>query len=189
MLTFAFLSTQAIIIILVVALVVFGPQKLPDIGRQLGQAMRELRKMSGDMQKALDIDGHTSYDYYGSSSYDSSSSYSYTPPVSNDQPLDQYGLDTDHDSAHAPAQIEAATTPAEPADAVAEAPAKKPRRSRKTASAAEGDVAEATGETVAKPRRSRKKAVAAETTEAAADAAPATEPVADSSSVPSAPEA
>ncbi len=34
-----------ILVILVVALLVFGPQKLPDIARQVGKATRELRRM------------------------------------------------------------------------------------------------------------------------------------------------
>lgn len=34
-----------ILVILVVALLVFGPQKLPEIGRQVGKATRELRRM------------------------------------------------------------------------------------------------------------------------------------------------
>lgn len=178
MLTFAMLGTQTIIIILVIALLVFGPQKLPDIGRQLGQAMRELRKMSGDMQRALDLDGHSSYDYYGSSSYENSASYSYTPPVSHDQPLDQYGLDGHYDEPKAIAEKGAtdATTSADATPAAeGETPAKKPRRSRKTVADAASETEAspvAEGETPAeKPaRRSRKKTPATETV---ADATPA----------------
>ncbi len=55
---FAFLGTQEIVVVLVLALIVFGPQKLPEIGRQVGSAMRELRKMTGDVQRALDFDEH-----------------------------------------------------------------------------------------------------------------------------------
>ena len=55
---FAFLGTQEIVVVLVIALIVFGPQKLPEIGRQVGSAMRELRKMTGDVQRALDFDEH-----------------------------------------------------------------------------------------------------------------------------------
>lgn len=33
-----------ILIILVAALVIFGPQKLPELGRSLGQGIREFRK-------------------------------------------------------------------------------------------------------------------------------------------------
>lgn len=111
MIPLAFISTQTLIVILVIALIVFGPQKLPEIGRQIGSAMRELRKMTGDVQKALDIDGHNAYDYYNHSSYDSTS-YTYTPPVTEHEPLDQYGLDDAHG---APRAIEAhAGDPAAP---------------------------------------------------------------------------
>ncbi len=34
-------------IIMVVALLVFWPKKLPDVGEQLGQALRELRDIIG----------------------------------------------------------------------------------------------------------------------------------------------
>ena len=57
-----FIGTQTLIIVMVIALLVFGPQKLPEIGRQIGQAMRELKKMSGDMTKALDLEQHVSMD-------------------------------------------------------------------------------------------------------------------------------
>jgi TatA/E family protein of Tat protein translocase len=55
----AFLGTQEIVIVLLLALIVFGPQKLPDIGRQIGSAMRELKKMTGDFQQTLDFDNLT----------------------------------------------------------------------------------------------------------------------------------
>jgi sec-independent protein translocase protein TatA len=38
-----------IVIILVVALLIFGPSRLPDIGRGLGKALSEFRKGSKDM--------------------------------------------------------------------------------------------------------------------------------------------
>lgn len=39
-----------ILVILVVALLVFGPQKLPEIGRQVGKAARELRRMQTSLR-------------------------------------------------------------------------------------------------------------------------------------------
>lgn len=39
-----------ILVILVVALLVFGPQKLPEIGRQVGKAARELRRMQASLR-------------------------------------------------------------------------------------------------------------------------------------------
>jgi len=37
--------------ILVVALLVFGPEKLPEMGKQVGKAMREFRKFQASMQE------------------------------------------------------------------------------------------------------------------------------------------
>ncbi len=44
----AFISGPDMIIVMIVALLVFGPKRLPEVGRQLGAAMRELRKMTSD---------------------------------------------------------------------------------------------------------------------------------------------
>ena len=42
-----------IVIVLALALLVFGPERLPQMGRTLGRAMREFRKASGDITGAL----------------------------------------------------------------------------------------------------------------------------------------
>src|SRR5262245_48455078 len=47
------LGAPEILVILVVALVVFGPHRLPEIGRQVGGAMRELRKMQDSVKSEL----------------------------------------------------------------------------------------------------------------------------------------
>jgi TatA/E family protein of Tat protein translocase len=44
-----------IMVILVVALLVFGPQRLPEVGRQVGAAVRELRKMQDTVRGELDM--------------------------------------------------------------------------------------------------------------------------------------
>ncbi len=41
-------------VLFVVALVVFGPQKLPELARMLGKATAEFRKMTGDFRFALE---------------------------------------------------------------------------------------------------------------------------------------
>ena len=46
-------SPPDIAIILVLALIVFGPKKLPEVGRQLGQAMREMRKITDELTGAV----------------------------------------------------------------------------------------------------------------------------------------
>ena len=48
------LGPEKIIVILVVALIVFGPQRLPEVARQVGAAMRELRKMQDTVRGELD---------------------------------------------------------------------------------------------------------------------------------------
>ncbi len=40
-------------IILLIALIIFGPTQLPKIGRSLGKAIREFRASSQEMAKAL----------------------------------------------------------------------------------------------------------------------------------------
>src|SRR5689334_21079292 len=43
-----------ILVILFIALLVFGPQRLPEVGRQVGAAMRELRRMQDTVRGELD---------------------------------------------------------------------------------------------------------------------------------------
>jgi sec-independent protein translocase protein TatA len=45
-------NTSELILILVIALVVFGPGKLPEVGKALGRSMQEFRKAtSGESQE------------------------------------------------------------------------------------------------------------------------------------------
>lgn len=46
-------SPPDIAIILVLALFIFGPKKLPEIGKQIGQAMREMRKITEELTGAV----------------------------------------------------------------------------------------------------------------------------------------
>jgi sec-independent protein translocase protein TatA len=52
-LAFGFGSPADMAIILVVALIVFGPKKLPEVGKQLGQALREMRKITDELTGAV----------------------------------------------------------------------------------------------------------------------------------------
>ena len=45
-----------LIIILVVALIVIGPSKLPDLARALGKGMSEFRKATQEIKDSLDVD-------------------------------------------------------------------------------------------------------------------------------------
>jgi sec-independent protein translocase protein TatB len=48
------LGPEKIILILVVALIVFGPQRLPEIARQVGAMIRELRRMQDSVRGELE---------------------------------------------------------------------------------------------------------------------------------------
>jgi len=43
-----------LVIIFIVALVVFGPRKLPELGRSLGKGLAEFKKASTELQRTLD---------------------------------------------------------------------------------------------------------------------------------------
>jgi TatA/E family protein of Tat protein translocase len=45
---------QEIVVLMVMALLVFGPDKLPDLGRRLGRAMREFRRASDDFRSTIE---------------------------------------------------------------------------------------------------------------------------------------
>ena len=43
-----------LIIILVIALIIFGPRKLPELGRSLGRSIGEFRKASNELKSTLE---------------------------------------------------------------------------------------------------------------------------------------
>lgn len=45
-----------ILIILVIALLVLGPQKLPELAKALGKAMGEFKRATRDLRETLDLD-------------------------------------------------------------------------------------------------------------------------------------
>ena len=51
---FGTLGGPELFLILVVALIIFGPRKLPEIGRSFGQMLGELRRASIDFKRTID---------------------------------------------------------------------------------------------------------------------------------------
>ena len=45
-----------LVIILVIALLILGPGRLPDVGSALGKSLREFRKASSDIQESVKVD-------------------------------------------------------------------------------------------------------------------------------------
>ncbi len=48
------LGMPEILVILVIALLLFGPKKLPELGRSLGQSIREFKKGASEIKEELE---------------------------------------------------------------------------------------------------------------------------------------
>ncbi|MDT7908427.1 TatA/E family twin arginine-targeting protein translocase [Thermus sp.] len=48
------LGMPEILVILVVALLIFGPKKLPELGRSLGQSIREFKRGAQEIREELE---------------------------------------------------------------------------------------------------------------------------------------
>jgi len=51
---FGSIGMPELVIILVIALIVFGPRKLPELGRSLGKSIGEFRKASNELKSTLE---------------------------------------------------------------------------------------------------------------------------------------
>jgi TatA/E family protein of Tat protein translocase len=45
------LGFQEVVIIFVIALVIFGPRKLPDLGKSLGKSLAEFKRASNELKR------------------------------------------------------------------------------------------------------------------------------------------
>ena|SRR5207244_4213279 len=51
---FGSIGMPELIIILVIALIIFGPRKLPELGRSLGRSINEFKKASNELRSSLE---------------------------------------------------------------------------------------------------------------------------------------
>ncbi|HEV3057763.1 MAG TPA: TatA/E family twin arginine-targeting protein translocase [Vicinamibacterales bacterium] len=51
---FGSLGMPELIVIFVIALIVFGPRKLPELGRSLGRGIAEFKKATNELQSTLE---------------------------------------------------------------------------------------------------------------------------------------
>jgi TatA/E family protein of Tat protein translocase len=51
---FGSIGMPELIIIFVIALIIFGPRKLPELGRSLGRSLSEFKRASNELRQTLD---------------------------------------------------------------------------------------------------------------------------------------
>jgi sec-independent protein translocase protein TatA len=48
------LGVQEVVLIFIIALVLFGPKKLPELGKSIGKALGELKRASNDIKRNIE---------------------------------------------------------------------------------------------------------------------------------------
>jgi TatA/E family protein of Tat protein translocase len=84
-----------LVVILGLALLLFGPKKMPEIGRSLGAVMRELRRASNDFMSAIETEepDESRYNHHGPSDQFEDYEHSHSRNVHGE-------LDSEHTSEH-----------------------------------------------------------------------------------------
>ena len=87
------IGIQELLVIMVLALLIFGPDKLPDLGRRLGRAMREFRRASDEFRSTVEQNLHISADQDISPPSPSPLEPAVTSPVASGTPGEVGGTD------------------------------------------------------------------------------------------------
>jgi sec-independent protein translocase protein TatA len=123
------LGTPELVFIFLLALLLFGPKKLPEIGRTVGKALTEFRRASNELKATFDreiknLEAETGVkDVVNQYQYDTYN-YDYSNYESPETPTlsePSYGTET-YDSAAATPSIESASAPEDAESPVAVAP-------------------------------------------------------------------
>ena len=114
------LGMQEMIVIMVVALIIFGPRKLPELGKSIGQAMAQFRRASEDFKRTweqeVEVEKVKLDDNSSATKSESSGDYSYGYDSSTDTASNAAGSEYQAESAASePTSTTSATPVAEPA--------------------------------------------------------------------------
>ena len=89
--TLAFLdSPMGIAVLFIAVLILFGPKKVPEIAGQLGRALRDFRRATGEFSRTMNMDDHDTpytpshYDSYGNSYHNESDTSSHSSVTEDD---------------------------------------------------------------------------------------------------------
>jgi TatA/E family protein of Tat protein translocase len=99
------IGVQEMIAIFIIALVLFGPKKLPELGRMLGKALSEFRRAKNELRASLE--GHLSELERETRLADSSAHSANSLPASYPHPYEDYGRQTYDSELHSAPLIEA----------------------------------------------------------------------------------
>lgn len=137
-----FESPVQIMVVLLIALIVFGPKRLPEIGKQIGSALRELKKAGSEVVNSFNTDhepDHSAYPYTTPDYNSVPTSYSSYAAIEAPPDLTDYTIAGQpvHDTAHA-------TAASDPYSAYNVSGADHSAASHETASASQADAHAAT---------------------------------------------
>jgi sec-independent protein translocase protein TatA len=105
------LGMPEVVLILVIALIVFGPRKLPELGKSLGQAMQQFRRASEDFKRTWEQE--VEFDKVRKpDTATNSSSHDYNSSNSYNDPYNPYGSEADSSHQAASLATESHTEPA-----------------------------------------------------------------------------
>ncbi len=85
----AFLGPVQMVVVLAILLVIFGPDKLPEMGKQVGKALRELMKAKQEFMDTINFDDHSNNSRNNSSQY-SDYKNDYTPDYTSSDSYNGY---------------------------------------------------------------------------------------------------
>jgi sec-independent protein translocase protein TatA len=94
---FGSIGMPELIIIFVIALIIFGPRKLPELGRSLGKSLAEFKKASNELKSTLEEEIRLEEQRSTLEASKAQSSQSVTAPPANPTPLgDEPAVRKDH---------------------------------------------------------------------------------------------
>jgi TatA/E family protein of Tat protein translocase len=98
---FGSIGMPELIIILTLALIIFGPRKLPELGRSLGKSLGEFKRASNELRNTLDEEIRIEEERSTTKPAPQPSSVAQAGPVTPDyeptEPPNDYGQDLGHD--------------------------------------------------------------------------------------------